>query len=121
MGRQALALLATLDTECRNVDELGQATAEAFQPITRASGRSISITHRRVKNDRLAAASWARAFAAMAHDEHANRHYRRRRDHGDRYPAALRHLFNRMLGQLYFCLQTGQRYQPDKAFGAAAG
>jgi hypothetical protein len=33
----------------------------------------------------------------------------------------LRHLFNRMLGQLYFCLRTGQRYQPDKAFGAAAG
>jgi transposase len=164
MGRQALALLATLDTECRNVDELGEAVAEAFQqhpdhaiitsfpgladntgarilaelgddrtrftdaravkayagsaPITRASGRSISITHRRVKNDRLAAAGWAWAFAALAHDEHANRHYRHRRDHGDRHPAALRHLFNRMLGQLYFCLQTGQHYQPHKAFAA---
>jgi transposase len=164
MGRQALALLATLDVECRNVDELGQATAETFQqhpdhaiitsfpgladntgtrilaelgddrtrftdarsvkayagsaPITRASGRSVSITHRRVKNDRLAAAGWAWAFAALAHDEHANRHYRHRRDHGDRHPAALRHLFNRMLGQLYFCLQTGQHYQPHKAFAA---
>jgi transposase len=108
LGRQALALLAVLDTECRNVDELGQATAEAFHqhpdhaiitsfpgladntgarvlaelgddrtrftdaravkiyagsaPITRASGRTISITHRRVKNDRLAAAGWAWAF-----------------------------------------------------------
>ncbi|TCC55398.1 IS110 family transposase [Kribbella pittospori] len=166
MGHQALALLATLDTECHNVDELGQATAELFQqhpdhaiitsfpgladntgarilaelgddrtrftdarsvkayagsaPITCASGRSISITHRRVKNDRLAAASWAWAFAALAHDEHANRHYRHRRDHGDRHPAALRHLFNRMLGQLYFCLQTGQHYQPHKAFAAPA-
>jgi transposase len=162
MGRQALALLATLDVECRNVDELGQATAEAFQqhpdhaiitsfpgladntgarilaelgddrtrftdarsvkayagsaPITRASGRSVSITHRRVKNDRLAAAGWAWAFASLAHDDQANRHYRHRRDHGDRHPAALRHLFNRMLGQLYFCLQTGQHYQPHKAF-----
>jgi transposase len=162
MGRQALALLAVLDTACRNVDELGEAVAEAFQqhpdhaiitsfpgladntgarilaelgddrtrfpdaravkayagsaPITRASGRTISITHRRVKNDRLAAAGWAWAFAAMAHDEHANRHYRHRRDHGDRHPAALRHLFNRMLGQLYFCLQTRQPYQPHKAF-----
>jgi transposase len=162
MGRQALALLATLDVECRNVDELGQATAEAFRqhpdhaiitsfpgladntgarilaelgddrtrftdarsvkayagsaPITRASGRSISITHRRVKNDRLAAAGWAWAFAALAHDEHANRHYRRRRDHGDRHAAALRHLFNRMLGQLYFCLQIGQLYDPVKAY-----
>jgi hypothetical protein len=162
MAHQALALLATLDVECRNVDELGQATAEAFRqhpdysiitsfpgladntgarvlaelgddrarftdarsvkayagsaPITRASGRSISITYRRVKNDRLAAAGWAWAFAAMAHDAHANRHYRHRRDHGDRHPAALRHLFNRMLGQLYHCLQTGQHYHPHKAF-----
>jgi hypothetical protein len=31
MGRQTLALLATLNVECRNVDELGQATAEAFR------------------------------------------------------------------------------------------
>jgi transposase len=31
MGRQALALLATLNTECRNVDELGAAVADAFQ------------------------------------------------------------------------------------------
>lgn len=27
-------------------------------PVTRASGKSISVTHRRIKNDRLAAASW---------------------------------------------------------------
>ncbi|MGH8571279.1 MAG: hypothetical protein ACREX8_01725, partial [Gammaproteobacteria bacterium] len=30
MGAQALRLLATLDTECVSVDQLGQATAEAF-------------------------------------------------------------------------------------------
>jgi hypothetical protein len=54
----------------------------------------------------------------MAHDEHAHRHYRHRRDPGDRHPAALRHLFNRMLGQLYHCLQTGQYYHPDQAFTA---
>jgi transposase len=47
-------------------------------PVTRASGRSISITHRRVKNDRLAAAGWAWAFAALAHDEHASRPARTR-------------------------------------------
>ena len=27
-------------------------------PITRASGKSVSITHRRIKNDRFAAAGW---------------------------------------------------------------
>jgi hypothetical protein len=95
VGTQALALLATLDIECRDVEQLGEVTAAAFQqhpdytiitsfpgladnigawvlaeigddrarfadaravkayagsvPITRASGRSISISHRRVK------------------------------------------------------------------------
>jgi hypothetical protein len=28
----------------------------------------------------------------------------------------LRHLFNRMLGQLHHCLQTRQTYDPTKAF-----
>jgi hypothetical protein len=31
MGNHALALLAALDTACRNVDEFGQASAELFQ------------------------------------------------------------------------------------------
>jgi hypothetical protein len=31
--------------------------------------------------------------------------------------AALRHLFNKMLGQLHHCLQTGQTFDPIKAFG----
>ena len=96
--------MATLDTECNSVDQLGQATANAFAkhpdyhiitsftglgattgarvlaeigddrtrfadarslkayagsaPVTRASGRSLSVTHRRVKKDRLAAAGF---------------------------------------------------------------
>jgi transposase len=100
MGKQALALLAALDTACANVDELGQGSAKLFQthpdyevitsfpgladstgarvlaeigddrtrfadaralkayagsaPVTRASGRSISINHRHIKNNRLA-------------------------------------------------------------------
>ena len=39
MGKHALALLAALDTACANVDDLGQASAELFQPIptTRSS------------------------------------------------------------------------------------
>lgn len=86
-------------------------------PVTRASGRSISITHRRVKNDRLAAAGWIWAFAANLHSPAAKQHYRKRREvHGDRHAAALRHLFNRLLGCLYQCLQTGQTYDEEKAF-----
>ena len=88
-------------------------------PITRASGRSISITHRRIKNDRLAAAGWIWAFAAAAHCEPARYHYRRRREQGDRHAAAQRHLFNRLIGQLYHCLQQGQVFDENKAFKPA--
>lgn len=163
MGTQALALLSTLDVECRNVEQLGQACTAAFEqhpdygiitsfpglgdtsearvlaelgddrdrfadaravkayagsaPVTRASGRSISITHRRIKNDRLAAAGWIWAFAANVHSPAAKQHYRRRREvHGNRHAAALRHLFNRLLGCLYHCLQTGEAYDETKAF-----
>ncbi|WP_372477412.1 hypothetical protein [Nocardia australiensis] len=34
-----------------------------------------------------------------------------------RHAAALRHLFNRMLGKLYHCLQTAETYDPTKACG----
>lgn len=85
-------------------------------PVTRASGRSIVITHRKVKNDRLAAAGFVWAFAALNGSRGARTHYDRRRNSGDRHAAAIRHLFNRMLGQLYHCLQTGQRYDETAAF-----
>ena len=86
-------------------------------PITRASGRSLSITHRRIKNDRLAAVGFMWAFSASSRAGGAKDHYRRRRDtHGDHHAAATRHLFNRLLGCLYHCLQTRELFDPDKAF-----
>jgi transposase len=161
-GRQALALLAALNTACTSVDDLGRASAELFQrhpdyaivtsfpglgdssgacvlaeigddrsrftdaralkayagsaPITRASGKSISITHRRIKNDRLAAPGWVWAFAAATHSAPAREHYRKRRHRGDRHSAATRHLFNKLLGQLYYCLQHRQVFDENRAF-----
>lgn len=85
-------------------------------PVTRASGRSISITYRRIKNDRLAATGWIWAFAAAINQGPAREHYLARRTHGDRHTAALRHLFNKMLGQLHHCLRTDQTFDPAKAF-----
>ena len=85
-------------------------------PVTRASGRSISISHRRIKNDRLANTGWVWAFAAATHCEPARLHYRRRREHGDRHAAANRHLFNKLLGQLYHCLQQGSAFDEARAF-----
>lgn len=112
-------MLAELgDDRTRFVDARAVKAYAGSAPVTRASGRSICITHRRIKNDRLAAAGFMWAFSANAHDPAARAHYQRRRSaHNDRHAAALRHLFNRLLGCLYHCLQTGQRYDPGKAFG----
>ncbi|MFD7407361.1 IS110 family transposase [Streptomyces sp. NPDC059866] len=85
-------------------------------PVTRESGKSRRVSHRRIKNSRLAATGRHWAFAALTASPGAYAHYNRRRDHGDRYYAALRHLFNRMLGQLYHCLATRQRFDETIAF-----
>jgi transposase len=162
MGRQAVALLAALNTACSSVDELGQASAELFQthpdyaiitsfpgladstgarmlaeigddrtrfadaralkayagsaPITRASGRSLSVTRRHIKNNRLANTGWIWAFAASANYPPARDHYRHRREIGDRHGPATRHLFNKLLGQLHHCLKHSQTFDETKAF-----
>jgi hypothetical protein len=56
------------------------------------------------------------AFSAASTHEPARRHYRARRERGDRHSAANRHLFNKLLGQLYHCLQHQQMFNEDKAF-----
>jgi transposase len=84
--------------------------------ITRASGRSISITHRHIKNNRLANVGWMWAFTAATNCEPARQHYRQRREHGDRHAAATRNLFNKLLGQLYYCLQHHQAFDEARPF-----
>jgi len=164
MGRQAQALLATLNIECTNADLLSAAAIDAFQkhpdyhiitsfpglgnntgarvlaeigddrnrftepkglkafagaaPITRASGRSISIRRRHVKNNRLAAVGFVWAFATTPRPGPLRDLYDQRRALGDRHAAALRNIFNRSLGQLWYCLQTHQLYDQAKAFPA---
>jgi transposase len=85
-------------------------------PVTRASGKSLLVSHRRVKNQRLATAGYLWAFAALTASPGAWAHYQRRRAAGDAHTAALRNLFNRLLGCLYHCLQTRQLYQESSAF-----
>ena len=85
-------------------------------PVTRASGKSLHVSHRRVKNQRLATAGYQWAFAALTASPGAHAHYQRRRAAGDAHPAALRNLFNRLLGCLHHCLQTRQPYQEHAAF-----
>lgn len=84
-------------------------------PVTRASGRSHVVVARTVKNQRLAAAGYMWAFASLRSDA-PRTHYDRRRAGGERHTAALRNLFNKLLGCLYHCLQNRTQYDPDRAF-----
>ncbi|MCZ0730721.1 transposase [Mycolicibacterium iranicum] len=113
-GARVLAEIG--DDRGRFVDARALKAYAGSAPVTRASGRSVSISHRRIKNDRLANTGWVWAFAAATHCEPARLHYRRRREHGDRHAAANRHLFNKLLGQLYHCLQHETLFDEAKAF-----
>jgi hypothetical protein len=111
-------LLAEIgDDRTRFADARALKAFAGSAPVTKASGRSIRIAHRHVKSNRLAAVGFVWAFVASGCQGPTRAHYLARRDHGDRHAAALRHLYNRMLGQLYHCLQTSQTYDPIKAYG----
>lgn len=114
-GARVLAEIG--DDRTRFSDDRALKAYAGSAPVTRASGKSITIVHRRIKNDRLAAVGWVWSFAAAINQGPAREHYLRRKAHGDRHAAALRHLFNKMLGQLHHCLQTRQTFDPIKAFG----
>lgn len=110
-------LLAEIgDDRARFADARALKAYAGSAPVTRASGRSISITRRLVKNDRLNATGFLWAFATISRPGPTKDHYDQRRTHGDQHAAALRHLFNRMLGCLHHCLTTRQTYDEDKAF-----
>ena len=70
-----------------------------------------------MKNDRLNHAGYLWALSAITASPGAKAHYRRRRDdHGDWHAAAQRNLFNRMIGQLYHCLQNHTPFDESTAF-----
>jgi transposase len=113
-GARVLAEIG--DDRSRFQDAKGLKAYAGAAPITRASGKSRSVTRRRIKNNRLAAAGYTWAFSALTASPGARRHYDRRREDGDRHAAAQRNLFGRMLGCLHHCLATGQDYDEATAF-----
>jgi len=115
-GARVLAEIG--DDRSRFKDARGLKAYAGAAPITRASGKSRSVTQRKVKNNRLAAAGYTWAFAALTASPGARAHYDRRRDAGDRHTAALRNLYSRLLGCLHHCLQAGQHYDEATAFPA---
>ena len=115
-GARVLAEIG--DDRSRFQDAKGLKAYAGAAPITRASGKTKSVTHRKVKNNRLTAAGYTWAFSALTASPGARAHYDRRRDAGDRHAAALRNLFGRLLGCLHHCLTTGQHYDEATAFPA---
>lgn len=115
----AARILAEIgDDRARFADARGLKAYAGSSPVTRASGKRASVTRRWVKNDRLNHAGYLWAFASLRACPGANAHYRRRRDHGDWHAAAQRNLFNRMIGQLYHCLQHRKLFDEHTAFPA---
>ena len=78
--------------------------------------RLRAISHRHIKNRRLAAVGPIWALGSLRSSPGARRHYDARRAAGDWNHQAQRHLFNKFLGQLHHCLQTGQLYNERRAF-----
>ena len=116
----ARVLAETGDDRSRFADAKGLKAYAGAAPVTRASGKTTAVLHRRVKNQRLAAAGYIWAFAALTASPGARGHYDKRKADGDRHAAAQRNLFGRMLGCLHHCLATGQHYDEHAAFPAAA-
>ncbi|MFF5210543.1 hypothetical protein [Streptosporangium sp. NPDC000396] len=83
-------------------------------PITRASGMSLTVHHRKVKNQCLAAGyMWVFASPRMPGPR---AHCDRRRSDGDRHSSALHNTFNRMLGCLDHRPQEREVYAEFAAF-----
>jgi hypothetical protein len=115
-GARVLAEIG--DDRSRFADAKGLKAYAGSAPITRASGKSVAVLARRVKNQRLAGVGYMWALAAMSHSDGARAHYDRRREAGDRHTAAQRNLFNRMLGCLHHCLTRRVCYSETVAFPA---
>jgi transposase len=116
LGARILADIG--DDRNRLTDARALRAFAGLAPVTRTSGPGRYVQARRAKNDRIVAARYDWAMAAIRHDPDWEAKYRARRAAGDRHVTALRKLFN-SLPKLHPCLTTGQSYRPDLAFGAA--
>lgn len=85
-------------------------------PITWSSGTSHAVTHRQVCNRALKTTVHHWSFGAITRSPGFRALYDARRDHGDGYAAALRHVGGRLLSGLHHCLRTGQLYKEEEMF-----
>ncbi|MDO3016223.1 IS110 family RNA-guided transposase [Mycobacteroides abscessus] len=119
LGARVLAEIG--DDRARFAAARGLKAFAGSAPVTRASGKKTVVTYRRIKNNRLAAVGTIWALSALSVSPGAKRHYDARRARGDWNRQAQRHLFNKFLGQLHHCLQTGVTYDETHAFPTPLG
>lgn len=113
-GARVLAEIG--DDRARFADTRGLKAFAGSVPITRSSGKKTVVLHRHIKNRRLAAVGPIWALSSLRASPGARQHFDTRRAAGDWNHQAQRHLFNKFLGQLHHCLQTGQLYDEHRAF-----
>jgi hypothetical protein len=82
----AIVLAEIGDDRTRFADDRALQAFAGSAPVTRASGKSRTVTRRRTKNNRLAAIGYSWAFTAAARPSPTREHYLRRRDRGDDIP-----------------------------------
>jgi transposase len=104
------------DDRTRFADARGLKAYAGAAPITRASGKTLVVRMRRVKNDRLAAAGYMWPLCALTASPGARARYDARRAAGDWNATALRNLAGKLLGSLHYCLTTRSLYDEAKAF-----
>ncbi len=112
-GARVLAEIGDDRTRFRDARALKAYAGSA--PVTRASGKKTLVVHRQVKNKRLNAVGPIWTLVALTHSPGARAHYQARRGRGDWHRQAQRHLFNRLIGCLWHCLQTGMPYNETQA------
>ncbi len=79
-------LAETGDGRSRFADAKGLKAYAGAAPVTRASGKTIAVLHRRVKNQRLAATGYIWAFTALTASPGARAHDDRRKTAGTDTP-----------------------------------
>ena len=115
-GARVLAEIG--DDRARFADARALKAYAGSAPVTRASGRSISVTHRRVKNNRLAAVGYVWAFAALtASPGPPARTTTAAEPTATATPPPCATCSTGCSASCYHCLHTRQTYDPIKAFG----
>jgi transposase len=89
-------------------------------PVTRQSGKKISVSMRYGCNPRLRNALYHWARTSVQSDPHCRAHYDRLRHQGHGHARALRGVADRSLGVLVAMLRNRTLYDADRRCGRAA-